>query len=241
MDQSIVKILVIDDEVDMTRAIRLTINVQEPDWEVFEANSGESGLALLDEVKPDLVLLDLRMPKMSGFDVLKQLRLYNNLPVIVLTVESDELIEVKALECGADDFITKPFGNLELIAHIRSILRRARGFSIIKQENLEIGKLKINFNSHSVTKGNELVTLTSTEFAFLELLVRNKGQVIPFEVLLGKIWGQYAVENRDYLKVYIRKLRVKLEEDPSHPEYLLTVNGLGYKFEDLSSVQGVMN
>lgn len=230
--KSTFKILVIDDEADMLKAIRLTINVQEPDWDVIEADSVEKGLAQIDSENPDLVLLDLRMPRVSGFDVLKKLRLYSNIPVIVLTVESDELIEVKALEIGADDFITKPFGNLELIAHIRSVLRRAEGFDIIKNETLKTGNLEINFNNHSVNKDNRLINLTSTEFAFLELLSRNKGQVIPFEVILGKIWGQYALENRDYLKVYIRKLRVKLEDDPSNPQFLKTVNGLGYKFTD---------
>ena len=232
MDHKLIKILVIDDETDMTSAIRLTLNVQEPDWEVTTANSGEEGLSLLDAIKPDLVLLDLRMPKMSGFEVLKKLRLYSNVPVIILTVENDELIEVKALEEGADDFITKPFGNLELIAHIRSILRRAAGFNLMKQEVLKIGKLTVDFNNHTVERDRNLVALTSTEFAFLELLARNKGQVIPFEVLLGKIWGQYALDNKEYLKVYIRKLRVKLEEDPSNPKYLITVTGLGYKLED---------
>ena len=231
---STLKILVIDDEADMLKAIRLTINVQEPEWEVIEADSGEKGLALIDREKPDLVLLDLRMPRMSGFDVLEKLRLYSNVPVIVLTVESDELIEVKALEIGADDFITKPFGNLELIAHIRSVIRRAEGFEVITNETLKTGNLEINFNNHTVNKDNRLISLTSTEFAFLELLARNKGQVIPFEVILGKIWGQYALDNRDYLKVYIRKLRVKLEDDPSNPQFLQTVNGLGYKFLDNS-------
>ncbi len=230
--KSTVKILVIDDEADMLKAIRLTINVQEPEWEVIEAESGGKGLSLIDSEKPDMVLLDLRMPRMSGFDVLKKLRLYSNIPVIVLTVESDELIEVKALEIGADDFITKPFGNLELIAHIRSVLRRAEGFDIIKNEIIKTGNLEINFNNHTINKDNRLISLTSTEFAFLELLARNKGQVIPFEVILGKIWGQYALENRDYLKVYIRKLRVKLEDDPSNPQFLKTVNGLGYTFTD---------
>lgn len=224
-----VKILVIDDEPDMTLAIRITINVQEPDWEVIESHSGDKGLALIDSEHPDIVLLDLRMPGMTGFEVLQNLRRFSTVPVIILTVENDELNEVKALEAGADDFITKPFGHLELLAHIRSVLRRANGYTLQQRKSLRIGDLTINFTNHTVSKKEEIIPLTSTEFALLELLAENAGQVIPFEVLLGKIWGHNALDNKDYLKVYIRKLRIKIETDPSHPLYLLTLNGLGYK------------
>lgn len=226
------KILIIDDEPDMIRAIRLTINVQEPSWKIFEAESGDKGLLMIDTEKPDLVLLDLRMPGMSGFEVLRGIRRFSTVPVIVVTVDNDELQEVKALEEGADDFISKPFGNLELMAHIRSVLRRASGYSLTEKKSIRVGDLVINFAEHSVIKGDNLVLLTSTEFSLLELLAENPGQVIPFEVLLGRIWGHNALENRNYLKVYIRKLRVKLEDDPSNPEYIFTINGVGYKMED---------
>ena len=223
------KILVIDDEIDMTRAIRLTINVQEPGWQVTEANSGAEGLSLLDSVKPDLVLLDLRMPDLTGYEVLKRVRQFSAVPVIILSVKDDELDEVKALEEGADDYIVKPFGHLELLAHIRSVLRRTRGFSPGHEKPYKNGEIRIDFDSHTVEVRGSGAILTATEFALLEILAENAGQVVPFEVLLGKIWGHNALENREYLKVYIRKLRLKLEKDPSSPKYLVTVKGLGYK------------
>ena len=231
------KILVIDDEIDMTRAIHLTINVQEPTWIVIESNSGENGLLKLEEEKPDLVLLDLRMPDLTGFEVLKLIRQFSNVPVIILTVENDELNEVKALDKGADDYIVKPFGHLELLAHIRSVLRRTQGLSLNDHAPYLSGKLKIDFNNHIVEFRGSIVPLTSTEFALLELLVENAGQVIPFEVLLGKIWGHNYMDNKDYLKVYIRKLRLKLEESPSNPEFIITVKGLGYKFAESNNHQ----
>ncbi len=229
---STTKILVIDDEVDMTRAIHLTINVQEPSWIVIESNSGENGLLKLDEEKPDLVLLDLRMPDLNGFEVLKLIRQFSNVPVIILTVDDDELKEVKALDKGADDYIVKPFGHLELLAHIRSVLRRTQGLSLDNHEPYISDNIKIDFNNRIVKLEGNIVSLTSTEFALLEILVENAGQVIPFEVLLGKIWGHNYLDNKDYLKVYIRKLRLKLEKNPSNPEFIVTVNGLGYKFAE---------
>jgi len=225
------KILVIDDEVDMTRAIRLTINVQEPDWQVTEANSGAEGLTLLDSVKPDLVLLDIRMPDLTGFEVLKRIRQFSVVPVIILTVKDDELDEVKALEEGADDYIVKPFGHLELLAHIRSVLRRTRGFTLRHEKPYINGEIRIDFDNHTVEVRGAEVILTATEFALLEILAENAGQAVPFEVLLGKIWGHNALENREYLKVYMRKLRLKLEKEPSSPKYLMTIKGLGYKLE----------
>ncbi|MCD6397607.1 MAG: response regulator transcription factor [Spirochaetaceae bacterium] len=229
---STTKILVIDDEVDMTRAIHLTINVQEPSWIVIESNSGENGLLKLDEEKPDLVLLDLRMPDLNGFEVLKLIRQFSNVPVIILTVDDNELKEVKALDKGADDYIVKPFGHLELLAHIRSVLRRTQGLSLDNHEPYISDNIKIDFNNRIVKLEDNIVSLTSTEFALLEILVQNAGQVIPFEVLLGKIWGHNYLDNKGYLKVYIRKLRLKLEKNPSNPEFIVTVNGLGYKFAE---------
>ncbi len=223
------KILVIDDEIDITKAIRLTINVQEPDWQVIESNSGNDGLNLLDRENPDLILLDLRMPDMDGFEVLRRIRTFSTVPVIILTVKSDELDEVKALEGGTDDYIIKPFGHLELLAHIRAVLRRVSGLSLEYREPITIGNLNIDFNNRRVTVNGRETPLTTTEFALLEILASNVNQVIPFEILLAKVWGHNAVDNREYLKVYMRKLRMKLEEDPSNPKYLVTVKGVGYK------------
>lgn len=228
MEKAIKKILVIDDEPDVTRAVRLTINLQEPDWEVIEANSGERGLLLVDTESPDLVLLDLIMPDLSGFEVLEQIRLFSDVPVIILTVRDDELDKVRGLELGADDYIVKPFGHLELMARIRSVLRRAEGVVGPSEKPFISGHLRIDFNRHQVTVGGREVRLTGTEYRLLEILARNAGRVVPAETLLGRVWGRYALDSTDYLKVYIHRLRVKLKDDPAHPRYLHTTRGEGY-------------
>lgn len=225
------KILIIDDEPDVVRAVQLTIQLQEPNWQVVTADGGERGLLLVDLEKPDLVLLDLVMPDMSGFQVLEQIRLFSDVPVIILTVQDDELDKVRGLELGADDYIVKPFGRLELMARIRSTLRRAEGFVGQPKKPYIKGKLKVDFERHQVYMGDEPVKLTSTEFHLLEILARNAGRVVPSETLLGRVWGRYALDNPDYLKVYIHRLRLKLEEDPTHPRYLHTKRGEGYWLE----------
>jgi DNA-binding response OmpR family regulator len=225
------KILAIDDEPDVTRSIRLTIAVQEPEWTVVEASSGEQGLMLLSQEKPDLVLLDLRMPGMSGLETLRRIRAFSNVPVIVLTVTNNELDEVNSLEEGADDYITKPFGHLELVAHIKSVLRRSRGHETNQEEKYCDGELGIDFGRRIVAIGSREVPLTSTEYALLKILADNPGQTIPAETLLARVWGPNALDNRNYLKVYVRRLREKIEKNPAEPEYLISVRGLGYRLE----------
>lgn len=224
-----IKILAIDDEVDVTKSIRLTITIQEPGWTVLEADSGHQGLMLIDSEKPDLVLLDIRMPGMDGIETLQKLRRYCSVPVICLTVTNDELNKVQALEAGADDYIVKPFGHLELIARIRAVLRRSSGLNANSQRQYRNRDLMIDYQSHEVKLGSIPIALTTTEYALLELLSDNADQILTSETLLGRIWGPNALDNRDYLKVYIRKLREKLEHDPAKPEYILTVRGMGYK------------
>ncbi len=224
------KILVIDDEPDVSRAVRLTITLQEPDWHVLEANDPEQGLLMVDSESPDLVLLDLVMPHMSGFDVLKQIRLFSDVPVIVLTVRDDELDKVRGLELGADDYIVKPFGHLELMARIRSVLRRAEGTASPLREPFQTGDLRVDFNRHIVTVKGKEVRLTSTEYKILEVLVHHAGKIVSPGVLIAKTWGLNADEGSEYLKVYIHRIRSKIEEDPSNPKYLHTVRGEGYWF-----------
>ncbi len=224
------KILIIDDEKDLTAAVRLSITLQEPQWQVLEANDAEKGLLMIETEKPDLVLLDVRMPELSGYEVLKEIRLYNDLPVIMLTVQDDELAKVRALEMGADDYITKPFGNLELLARIRSVLRRTDGVVGQLQKTYRNGELKVDFNQQKVFRGETEIHLTGTEFQLLSLLAQNAGRIVPSETLLGRIWGRYALDS-DYLKVYIRRLRQKIEKDPAKPKYIQTVRGQGYYLE----------
>lgn len=224
-----IKVLAIDDEVDVTKSIRLTITIQEPTWKVLEADSGHQGLMLIDEEKTDIVLLDVRMPGMDGIEVLGKLRRYSLVPVICLTVTNDELNKVQALEAGADDYIVKPFGHLELIARIKAVLRRSANNRQNSKQQYSNRDLLIDFETHEVTIRSKPITLTTTEFALLELLSDNTDQILTSETLLGRIWGPYALDNRDYLKVYIRKLREKIEIDPAKPEYIITVRGMGYK------------
>ena len=221
------KILVIDDEPDVTRAVRLTITLQEPQWTVIEANSADKGLLLLDTEDPDLILLDIRMKELSGFVVLEQIRLFSDVPVIMLTVRDNELDKVKALEMGADDYIVKPFGNLELLARIHSVLRRAEGIIGGSEKAYIRERLEIDFNTHRVFFDGREVKLTDTEFQLLSLLAHNAGKVVQSETLLGRVWGRYALDS-DYLKVYIRRLRKKIEPDPTSPKYIITVRGVGY-------------
>ncbi len=230
MQKAVKKILIIDDEPDVTRSVRLTIQVQEPAWTVIEANNPEKGLLLVETAKPDLVLLDLAMPRLDGFEVLKEIRLFSDVPVIILSVKDDELDKVRGLELGADDYIVKPFGHLELLARIRSVLRRTEGTPLHHIEPLIAGGLRVDFNTREVTKGGQPIELTSTEYKLLEVLAQNAGMVVPTETLLSRVWGRYAVENNAYLKVYIHRLRQKLEDDPAHPRWIETVRGEGYMF-----------
>ena len=228
MEQATKRILVIDDEPDVTRAVGLTISLQEPDWEVLIAHNGEEGLALLDQHSPDAVLLDLQMPDQHGFDVLQRIRLFSDVPVIILTVRDDELDKVRGLQLGADDYIVKPFGHLELVARLRSVLRRAAGYIGASEPPLVLDALRIEWNPRRVSLRGQAVRLTSTEFRLLEILARNAGRVVPNETLLARLWGADAVDETDYLKTYIHRLRVKLEDDPTQPRYLLTERGVGY-------------
>ena len=222
------KILIIDDEPDVTRAVKLTISIQEPDWQVIEAHDGEYGLELIELESPDLVLLDLAMPGMHGFDVLKQIRLFSNVAVIILSVTDDELGKVRVLELGADDYIVKPFGHLELLARLRSVLRRIEGVAGPVEPIFVCGDLRIDFNHQRVTVSGKEVKLTNTEFRLLAVLARNAGQVMPNELLLNRVWGPEAVDEVDYVKVFAYRLRRKIEPDPARPRYLLTERGLGY-------------
>jgi two-component system KDP operon response regulator KdpE len=222
------KILIIDDEPDVTRAVQLTITVQEPEWQVIAAQEGERGLELVDTEAPDLVLLDLGMPGMHGFEVLEQIRRFSDVPVIILTVRDDELDKVRGLELGADDYITKPFGHLELMARMRSVLRRVEGGAAPLEHPFVCDDLQIDFNRRRVTVGQKEIRLTSTEFRLLEILARNAGRIVSNELLLSRIWGRDAMDDVDYLKVFIYRLRQKIEPDPAHPRYLLTERSTGY-------------
>jgi DNA-binding response OmpR family regulator len=214
------KILVIDDDPEIRRAVRLTITLQMPEWQVLEARDGPHGL--------DLVLLDLAMPGMHGFDVLKEIRLSTDVPVIFLTVQDDELAKVRGLELGADDYIVKPFGHLELLARIRSVLRRTTGQTQPTEHPYRSGEMCIEFAQRRVTLAGAPVRVTNTEYRLLEVLAQNAGRIAENERLLQRVWGYERGDEVESLKVLIYRLRQKIEPDPARPRYLLTERGVGY-------------
>lgn len=228
MEGTTQKILVIDDERDVTRAVGLTIKLQEPSWQVMAAHEGGAGLEMVETQHPDAVLLDLQMPDRHGFDVLHDIRLFSDVPVIILSVRDDELDKVRGLELGADDYMVKPFSRLELVARLRSVLRRASGFSDRLEPPFLMGQLRIDWGARRVSLGEKAVRMTATEFRLLAILARNAGRVVSNERLLGLVWGPHAVADTDSLKTYVYRLRVKLEDDPAAPRYIVTERGTGY-------------
>ncbi|HNX45704.1 MAG TPA: response regulator transcription factor [Anaerolineaceae bacterium] len=225
------KILVVDDEKGLVRIIRL--NLEHDGFEVVEANNGAQAMDKLRATLPDLVLLDVMMPDLDGFTVLKMIREVGSTPVIMLTAKGEENDKVRGLEMGADDYVTKPFSPRELTSRIRAVLRRG---SFADQE--EKGKiivddrLTIDFDRHEVWVEGELVQLRPTEYRLLYHLVQNAGWVLTHDQILSKVWG-YEYENEPhYVRLYINYLRKKLEKDPANPRYILTERGVGYRFVD---------
>jgi two-component system KDP operon response regulator KdpE len=225
-----VRILVVDDEPDVVKVVRMSFQVQEPTWEVIEAYDGQEALAVFEREHPDLVLLDIMMPEMSGFDVLKELRLFSDGPVIMLTAKGDEIDKVMGLNLGADDYITKPFSHLELLARVRAVLRRVQGVPLTHELPFTSGEIHVDFERRQVTVGGQPVSLTATEYRLLYHLVRNAGQILTHETLLARVWGREYTDEIDYLKVYVSRLRNKVERDPRDPQYIITEYGVGYGF-----------
>ena len=224
------KILIVDEEPDVVRLISVSFGMQQSNWEIIAASDGEEGLAMLEQERPALVLLDVGLPDMNGFQVLEQIRLFSDVPVIMLTVHDDELSKVRGLELGADDYITKPFSHLELLARVRAVLRRAQSLPLAHEKPFVSGDLTVDFVRREVTRHGEPVSLTATEYRLLYHLVRNAGQVLPHETLLARVWGREYTDEINYLKVYVSRLRAKLEDDPRNPQHILTEHGIGYWF-----------
>jgi two-component system KDP operon response regulator KdpE len=224
------KILIVDDEPDVVKVVRMSFQVQEPTWEAIAAYDGEEALEVFEKEQPELVLLDIMMPEMSGFDVLKELRRFSDVPVIMLTAKGNEIDKVMGLNLGADDYITKPFGHLELLARVRAVLRRGRGIPLTHKAPFTGGGVRVDFETRQVSVDGEIVSLTGTEYRLLYHLVRNAGQVMTHETLLARVWGREYTDEIDYLKVYISRLRNKIEKDPRNPDRILTEYGIGYWF-----------
>jgi two-component system KDP operon response regulator KdpE len=230
-DQIRRKIMVVDDEERMVRFIRL--NLEHDGFQVIEAFRGSQAIQVLRDQLPDLVLLDVMMPDIDGFEVLKMIREINTVPVIMLTAKSEEDDKVHGLELGADDYITKPFSPRELVSRVRAVLRRAETISGTVKGLIEVDdRLKIDFDRHEVWLNGELVKLRPTEYRLLYHLVQNAGWVITHDQILAKVWGYEYRDEPHYVRLYINYLRQKLEEDQANPKYILTERGIGYRFVD---------
>jgi DNA-binding response OmpR family regulator len=230
-------VLVVDDEPRMTRFIRMNLELEE--YQVIEAHNG---LEALDKVRtslPDLVILDVMMPEMDGFETLEMLREVSSVPVIMLTVRAEEEDKVRGLELGADDYVTKPFGARELVSRVKAVLRRTQSTARPEEAVLRIDdRLSIDLNQREVIVDNKRIKLRPTEFRLLYHLVENAGWVVPHETLLAKVWGYEYREEVHYLRLYVTYLRQKIEPDPSHPRYILTERGVGYRFVDFREGKG---
>ena len=221
------RILVVDDEPQILRSLRTTLASH--GYDVQTAATGEEALAAVDGRLPDLVVLDLVLPGLSGLEVCRHLRARSSLPILVLSARGDERDKVAALDLGADDYLTKPFGVNELLARIRAALRRAagaRGPSAV----VEAGALRVDFDRRQVTLDGAEVRLTPTEFELLKVLVANAGRVLTHGYLLRTVWGPEYEGESQLLRVFIGQLRRKVERDPSRPQHILTDPGVGYRF-----------
>lgn len=236
------KIFVVDDDPDVVEAISLSFGVQWPEATIASAGSGREAIAAFNRENPDVVLLDIALPDTDGFAVLKRIRQNSDVPVLMISARGEEVDKVRGLELGADDYITKPFGYLELSARIRAVIRRAQALPPISGGgHFEAGPLFINYATHQVNLMGKPVKLTPIEYKLLYQLTRNAGQVLLHDQLLTKIWGPEYLGELDYLRIYIRRLREKLEANPQQPEFILTERGLGYRFsakESLGSEAG---
>ena len=224
------KILIVDDEPDVIKVIAMSFRMQQPAWEVISAEDGPEALDLLEQERPDVVLLDIGLPDMNGFEVLKSMRLFSDVPVVMLTVRDDELSKVQGLELGADDYVTKPFSHLELLARVRAVLRRAQSLPLTHEQPFVSGDIQVDFVRRALTVRGQPVPLTGTEYRLLYHLVRNAGRIMTHEALLARVWGREYTDEISYLKSYVSRLRNKLERVPHQPEYILTEYGVGYWF-----------
>lgn len=224
-------ILVIDDEPQIQRAIRTILT--EKQFKVTTASRGGEGLTLAAANEPDLVILDLGLPDMDGVEVCRQLREWTQIPIIILSVRDGERDKVAALDMGADDYLTKPFGIEELLARIRVALRHAESRIGAQGEQTKVvkaGALTIDLAWHIVKQGEEEVKLTGTEYKLLAYLAANHGRVLTHQSILTHVWGEADADHTEYLRVYMRQLRKKLEANPERPQFILTEPGIGYRF-----------
>jgi two-component system KDP operon response regulator KdpE len=231
-------ILVVDDESRMVRFVRMNLELE--GYKVTEAGDGMEALEKVRDELPDLVLLDVMMPEMDGFETLERLREISTVPVIMLTVKGDEEDRIRGLDLGADDYVTKPFSPHELASRIRAVLRRAEMPSPVPKTSIKVDDhLAIDFRQREVIVDGEPIRLRPTEYRLLYHLVNNAGWVMTHEMLLSKVWGYEYRDETGLLRLYITYLRKKIEPDPGSPRYILTERGVGYRFVDFERDQEV--
>lgn len=223
------RVLIVDDEPQILRALRINLSVR--GYEVTTAATGAAALRAAAEVRPDVIILDLGLPDIDGLEVLAGLRGWNDTPVIVLSARSDAAEKVAALDAGADDYVTKPFGMDEFTARLRAAVRRGAASVDADEPVVETASFTVDLAAKKVIKNGADVHLTPTEWGMLEMLVRNRGKLVGREELLKEVWGPSYAKETHYLRVYLAQLRRKLEDDPSRPRHLLTEAGMGYRFE----------
>ena len=225
------KILVVDDAPEVLESVRLGFLLQWREVDVIGAEEGEQALDLVEREAPDLVLLDIGLPGLDGYQVLERIREFSDVPVVMLTARDDTLEKVKGLELGADDYVTKPFNHLELMARVKAVLRRLdMPAPKSRAPSFRASELEVDFATQEAHLRGHRLDLTPTEYKVLYHLVRNAGRVLSHGTLLAKVWGREYVDEVDYIRVYIRRLRDKLGDDPERPRYIRTERGLGYRF-----------
>ncbi len=242
------KVLIIEDDPVISETVAICFELRWPEAEIISTDNGEEGVKLAMTQSPEIVILDVGLPGMDGYQALRELRQFTEVPTIILTAKEGELAKVKGLEYGADDYMTKPFSHIELLARVRAVLRRAAVASRKQSEGIyssEEAGLEIDLDSRRVTRFGQLVNLAPLEYSLLKLLTCNEGRVLTHEQILAQVWGQEYVDDMDYLKVYIRRLRNKIGDDPQNTELIHAERGVGYIFQvrlrsGISSAEAVL-
>ena len=224
------KVVIIEDQAEIVEAVSMCFELRWPDVTVLYTGEGIKGLELVEAESPDVVILDLGLPDIDGFEVLRQIHIFSDVPIIVLTVRNQKMDIVRGLELGADDYITKPFDHIEFLARVKAVLRRTSMPQLKRNtEPFQSGKLRIDFDTQEVSLGGEKVKLTPIEYNLLQHLAKNAGHVISHHALLERVWGVEYTNATDYLKVYIQRLRAKLCDNLSAPELIVSEWRVGYK------------
>jgi len=229
------EVLIIEDDAETVEATSLCFKLGWPDITILSTGEGGKGLQLVEAKLPDAVIMDLGLPDMDGMELLRQLRLFSDVPAIILSVRNQKIDIIRSLEAGADDYITRPFDHIEFLARVKAVLRRA-GIARLKEniKPFQSGNLRIDFSTREVHLDEKLVKLTPIEYNLMQCLAQNAGHIVPHRTLLEKVWGEEYTSATDYLKVYIQRLRAKLHEHPGNPEFIITTWKIGYKLMKFS-------